>query len=187
MPLPFDLAKFSSEIVTAVVTAAVIQVPKLWRALRERVRPDPRLPQLRITIRNASVRVETKMSGEVQLYVEFLNLSRWDTHLEQFQLANWYFDSASMPQADLKAAPPRLMVPRKGVGNATLSLRLHEADVTTISSAAVSASNIYSSPGHRVRLLLVCVLRRRFAEITLGPRELECQPEVFIPSGVMTR
>jgi hypothetical protein len=180
MVLPFIFEEFSSQIATALVTALVLQTPRLWRAAKARIKPDPSFHDLRIFIRRGELRVENRTTGSVELYLEIFNLSRWDANLELFQLSGWLFDGTIMPQADVKASPPRVTIRSKGTASLTNSFRLHQADVERIAAASVQSANLYSSPNHSLKVYLICVLKRRFATVTLLPRELDAPVQAYI-------
>jgi hypothetical protein len=180
MPLPFIFEEFSSQIATALVTALVLPTPRLWRAAKARVSPDPNFHDLRIITRRAELRAENRTTGSVELYLEMFNLSRWDANLELFQVSGWLFDGMVMPQADVKASPPRVAIRSRGTAGLTISFRLHQADVERIAAASVQSTNLYSSPNHSLKLYLICVLKRRFATVTLLPRELDAPVQAYI-------
>lgn len=185
MPLPFILEEFSSQIATALVTALVLQTPRLWRATKAWISPDPTFHDLRIFVRRAELRADNSTAGSVELYLEMFNLSRWDANLELFQVSGWLFDGTVMPQADVKASPPRVTIRSKGTASLTISFRLHQADVERIATASVQSTNLYSSPNHSLKLYLICVLKRRFATVTLLPRELDAPVQAYIATQLV--
>lgn len=185
MAIPFDLQKFSGEIITAIVTAVVLQVPKVARWTKSRFSPTPTLLELRITASRASLRFlnNSTTDAELDIYLEIISLSGKEFQLDHFQVHWLHFDNVQLPQADGRVVPPHVVVPKRGVAEPHVRIRLHPAEIQTIVRAAVQAQNVYSSPRHHLRLGLIFVAKRRFSTVNVGPKEVEvANVEVNFPS-----
>ena len=185
MAIPFDFQKFSSEIITGVAVFIATQLPKGWRWAVGRVRPDPQFPALLTAIIRASLRVESLAEGTCQVTLYVTNLSNRAIVLDHAQVDSFEFDNTVMPQPDAKITPVRIEIPSHNTSQATVGIRMHEADIKRIAGAAFRAPNIFSSPGHRFRIAFSAVVRRWPFNAVLEPRFLEAPIEVTLPESAI--
>jgi len=174
MPLPFDLQRFSSEILTGVAVFLIDRVPKAWRWVRDRVRPDPELPNLLISIADAEFQIRNFEEGEATIWLDIVNLTRRRLELQEFQIQSLQFNGGSLPQPALRIVPIRVDVSKSAAAKLTVYIRLQKPDIEAISRLTIQAPNVRSTPGHNIRIGLVCVISRRFFRKTLSrPRYLD--------------
>jgi hypothetical protein len=188
MAIPFDVQKISSEVLTGVAVFVLTLVPKGVRWVKRRLSPTPLLTELRITAPRAYVQFlnSSTTDAELVVYLEVVSLTGKEFRLEHFQVDWIRFDSVQLPQVDGKVVPPRVIVPKHGVAEPNLRIRLHNAEIQIMARAAVQAHNVYSTPSHYVSVGLLFVATRRFSTITAGPKEVNVpMVQVSFPTALI--
>ena len=188
MAIPFDVQKFSGEIVTGIAVFLATQVPKAVRWARQKFSPVPALSELRLVAPRASMRFlsQSTTDAELDVHLEILSVSGRRFELEHFQIHWLSFNNAQLPQVDGKVVPPHVVVPNRGVAEPHIRIRLHTADIKIVTQSAAQASNVYSTPRHNLRLGLMFLAKRRFSKGNVGPVEVHVPlVEVDLPSALI--
>ena len=180
--LPFDVQRFASEAATGLAVFILTQVPRGWRAVIGRLKPNPLAPELRFYLRSSNADLPSVEGGTLGLFLELVNLSRRDMHVEQLQVTYWRLGNAQVSSPDGRLLPPRVTVPAGEAANANIELRINRPSLGHL------AGTLRPPSQHVVVDLTVAitfVLERRFTKPTLSHREVTGQVHLVLPSGLI--
>lgn len=146
-----DLMKTAAGVASAGTAAAKLW-PRFqaWRA--ERRRRGSVEARIHLTVDQASIRTTSADYGELDLYLQVVNLWRAPLTLETVEISQFLFNNTVLPRP---AAP--LLRGRGPIGSSTVAtigweVRLGHPEITAIESIALTARNPRSTPVNSIDL-----------------------------------